>query len=181
MNLKRINSNDNCFNKAMEIYNGSFPIFERRTMDDQIKALEDENYHFEVIYDKEEIVGILLYWDMGRYKYIEHFAIDSKLRGKNYGSRMLKEFCDHNKNVILEIDPPIDEISIKRLNFYLKLGFKLQDFDYTHPSYRKGCKRHSLKIMTFNHNMLKEDYDTFNILLKRDVMKYSEFKDRLNN
>lgn len=82
MNLKRINSNDNCFNKAMEIYNGSFPIFERRTMDDQIKALDDTNYHFEVIYDKEEIVGILLYWDMGRYKYIEHFAIDSKLRGK---------------------------------------------------------------------------------------------------
>ena len=135
MNLKRINSNDNCFNKAMEIYNGSFPIFERRTMDDQIKALDDTNYHFEVIYDKEEIVGILLYWDMGRYKYIEHFAIDSKLRGKNY----------------------------------------------THPSYRKGCKRHSLKIMTFNHNMPKEDYDTFNILLKRDIMKYSEFKDRLNN
>ena len=118
---------------------------------------------------------------MGRYKYIEHFAIDSKLRGKNYGSRVLKEFCDHNKNVILEIDPPIDEISIKRLNFYLKLGFKLQEFDYTHPSYRKGCKRHSLKIMTFNDNMPKEDYDTFNILLKRDVMKYSEFKDRLNN
>ncbi len=181
MNLKRINSNDDCFSKAMEIYKGSFPIFERRTMDDQIKALEDENYHFDIIYDKDEIVGILLYWDMGRYKYIEHFAIDSKLRGKNYGSRVLKEFCNHNKNVILEIDPPIDEISIKRLKFYLKLGFKLQDFDYTHPSYRKGCKRHSLKIMTLNDNMSKEEFNTFSTLLKRNVMKYSEFRDRLNN
>ncbi|ELC8442467.1 GNAT family N-acetyltransferase [Clostridium perfringens] len=179
MKFIRINSNNECFNKAMEIYKVSFPIFEQRTMEDQIKALEDEDYHFNVIYDGDKMVGILLYWDMNGYKYIEHFAIDSSLRGKNYGSRVLKEFCKNNKNVILEIDPPIDEISIKRLNFYSKLGFKLQDFNHIHPSYRKECKSHSLKIMTFNENISKEDYDNFNNLLKKNVMKYSEVKDRL--
>ncbi|MDZ4992366.1 GNAT family N-acetyltransferase [Clostridium perfringens] len=179
MKFIRINSNNECFNKAMEIYKVSFPIFEQRTIKDQIKALEDEDYHFNVIYDGDKMVGILLYWDMNGYKYIEHFAIDSSLRGKNYGSRVLKEFCKNNKNVILEIDPPIDEISNKRLNFYSKLGFKLQDFNHIHPSYRKECKSHSLKIMTFNENISKEDYDTFNNLLKKNVMKYSEVKDRL--
>lgn len=179
MKFIRINSNNECFNKAMEIYKVSFPIFEQRTMEDQIKALADEDYHFNVIYDGDKMVGILLYWEMNAYKYIEHFAIDSSLRGKNYGSRVLKEFCKNNKNVILEIDPPIDEISIKRLNFYLKLGFKLQDFNHIHPSYRKECKSHSLKIMTFNENIFKDDYDNFNNLLKKNVMKYSEVKDRL--
>ncbi|EGT3615749.1 GNAT family N-acetyltransferase [Clostridium perfringens] len=179
MKFIRINSNDEYFNKAMEIYKVSFPIFEQRTMKDQIEALQDKDYHFDVIYDEDKMVGILLYWDMNEYKYIEHFAIDSSLRGKNYGSRVLKEFCKHNKNVILEIDPPIDEVSIKRLNFYLKLGFKLQDFNHVHPSYRKECKSHSLKIMTFNEDISKEDYDTFNKLLKKNVMKYSEVKDRL--
>lgn len=179
MKFIRINSNNECFNKAMEIYKASFPIFEQRTMEDQIKALEVEDYHFNVIYDGDKMVGILLYWDMNGYKYIEHFAIDSSLRGKNYGSRVLKEFCTNNKNVILEIDPPIDEISIKRLNFYSKLGFKLQDFNHIHPSYRKECKSHSLKIMTFNENISKEDYDNFNNLLKKNIMKYSEVKDRL--
>lgn len=179
MNFIRISSNDENFKKAMEIYKVSFPIFEQRTINDQIEALKDKNYHFDVIYHKDEFVGILLYWDMNGYKYIEHFAIDSSLRGKNYGSRVLKEFCKNNKNVILEIDPPIDEISIKRLKFYSKLGFKLQEFNHIHPSYRKECKSHSLKIMTFDENISKEDYNTFNKLLKKNVMKYSEVKDRL--
>lgn len=174
MDFKRIKKEDNFFNKAMEIYKESFPVFERRTTKDQIRALGDETYHFNIIYDKEELVGILLYWDIEPFKYIEHFAIDPKLRGRRYGSRVLEEFCACNKNVILEIDPPIDDISIKRLKFYESLGFRMQDFDYTHPSYRKDCKRHSLKIMTFNHDISKEEYDTFNKFLKKNVMKYSE-------
>lgn len=181
MNLVKISSKDSKFNKAMEIYKYSFPDFERRKEKDQLEALEDNRYHFEVIYDEEQLVGILLYWDMGSYKYIEHFAIDKNLRGKSYGSKILREFCRRNKNIVLEIDPPIDRVSIKRLNFYKNLGFTLEEYDYSHPSYRKDCKRHSLKLMTYGEKMISKEYENFNLFLNSAVLKYSELKNAYIN
>lgn len=125
-------------------------------------------------YENRELVGILLYWDLDNCKYIEHLAISPSLRGKNYGSRVLKEFCENNGTIILEIDPPVDDISIKRLNFYSNLGFKLQEFEHIHPPYRRDYKGHKLKVMSFNRNLSEDEYNTFNVFLKERIMKYSE-------
>lgn len=81
-----------------------------------------------------------------------------------------------NPNTILEIDEPVDEVSIKRLNFYSNLGFKLQQFNHIHPPYRKEFDGHSLKIMSFGRDLLGEEYDKFDEFLKYTVMKYSEVK-----
>lgn len=81
-----------------------------------------------------------------------------------------------NPNTIIEIDEPVDEVSIKRLKFYSNLGFKLQQFNHIHPPYRKGFDGHSLKIMSFGRDLLDEEYNKFNDFLKYTVMKYSEVK-----
>lgn len=175
MEFVRISSNDNSsFVDAMDIYKVSFPIFEQRIIKNQIDVLKDERYNFIVVYENRELVGILLYWDLDNCKYIEHLAISPSLRGKNYGSRVLKEFCENNGTIILEIDPPVDDISIKRLNFYSNLGFKLQEFEHIHPPYRRDYKGHKLKVMSLNRNLSEDEYNTFNVFLKERIMKYSE-------
>lgn len=58
-----------------------------------------------MILDKDVFVGIIFYWKTARYCYIEHFAIDPDMRGNSMGSRCLKQFCEMNHLVILEIDP----------------------------------------------------------------------------
>lgn len=177
MEFKRIKSKDDkYFNNTMEIYKTSFPIFEQRTMSNQIEVLEDKEYYSTIICENNALVGLLFYWKYEKYAYIEHLAIAPNLRGKNYGSKILKRFCEYNKYTILEIDEPIDEISIKRLKFYSEIGFKLQDFEHIHPPYRKDYKGHKLKVMSFNRDLSKEEYDKFNIFLKDKVMKYSEIK-----
>lgn len=177
MEFIRINSKDDkYFNDAMKIYQTSFPIFEQRTMKNQIEVLENKEYYSTIICENNILIGLLFYWKYGKYTYIEHLAISPSLRGKNYGSKILKIFCEDNKNTILEIDNPIDEISIKRLKFYSKIGFKLQNFQHIHPPYRKGYEGHNLKIMSFNRDLSKEEYDAFNVFLKTKVMKYSEKK-----
>lgn len=177
MEFIRINSKDDkYFNDAMKIYQTSFPIFEQRTMKNQIEVLENKEYYSTIICENNILIGLLFYWKYGKYTYIEHLAISPSLRGQNYGSKILKIFCEDNKNIILEIDNPIDEISIKRLKFYSKIGFKLQNFQHIHPPYRKGYEGHNLKIMSFNRDLSKEEYDAFNVFLKTKVMKYSEKK-----
>lgn len=175
MDFIRINSKeDKHFDDVMKIYQASFPIFEQRTLKTQIEALENEMYYCTIICENGMLIGLIFYWKYGKYTYIEHLAISPNLRGKNYGSKILKAFCEDNKHTILEIDNPIDEISIKRLNFYSKLGFKLQDFQHIHPPYRQEYDGHNLKIMSFNRDWSKEEYEEFNTFLKTTVMKYSD-------
>lgn len=45
------------------------------------------------------------------------------MRNKNYGSKILKDLKQKYKTLFLSIDLAIDEISIKRKNFYLRNGF----------------------------------------------------------
>lgn len=175
MQFKRITSKkDIYFDKLMEIYNYSFPEFERRTLNDQIEVLKNKNYKCTIVCEDNILIGIILYWEFENYKYIEHLAINKDFRGQSYGSKILKDFCSDNKIIILEIDLPIDEISIKRLNFYERLGFIMQEFDHIHPPYRKIYKGHKLKIMSFKRELLKKEYDKFNKFLEYEIMKYSE-------
>lgn len=175
MKFIRINSKDNpYFNDAMEIYKTSFPIFEQRTIKSQIEVLDHEDYYCMAVCECSKLIGILFYWKGNAFRYIEHLAISKELRGQNYGSKVLKEFCKNNKNIILEIDIPNDFISIKRLHFYSKLGFKLQEFNHVHPPYREAYKGHSLKIMSFEKDLTQKEYDQFNMFLINTIMKFSE-------
>lgn len=175
MNYIRIESIENIYwEDAMKIYKGSFPIFEQRTMENQIDVLEDEQYNCIAVCEAEELVGILFYWAFDKYKYIEHLAISPKLRGRNYGSRILKEFCDDDKTIILEIDLPVDEVSINRLRFYKNIGFKMQDVKHVHPPYRKEYEGHKLKVLSFNKDITDVEYNEFNSFLKDRIMKYAE-------
>lgn len=175
MEFIRITAKDHLhWEHLMAIYEGSFPIFEQRTMADQVAVLRDEQYHCVAVCEQDLLVGLLFYWEFGQYQYIEHLAIAPNLRGKNYGSRLLKEFCDNEHTIILEIDPPVDEVSIKRLRFYSNLGFKLQEFKHIHPPYRRGYEGHHLKVLSYNKDLSSGEYHMFNTFLVDRIMKYSQ-------
>lgn len=55
--------------------------------------------------------------------YLMFFAIDKKLRNKNYGAKVLEDLNDKYKTIFLSIEKPKDELSQRRKNFYLRNGF----------------------------------------------------------
>lgn len=139
MEFIRIKSKDDYYWKdLMKIYRKSFPLYEQRNAMNQLEVLKDENYYCTAICENKNLIGLLFYWNIDKYIYIEHLAISPKLRGKSYGSKIIKEFCKKDATIILEIDTPCEDISIKRLRFYSKLGFVIQDFSHLPPSYRNG-------------------------------------------
>lgn len=75
------------------------------------------------------------------------------------------------KTIILEIDPPIDEISIRRKLFYTRVGYKENTFNHIYPSYSKFNKGHSLSVMSYPDFLNQIEYDNFNLYLKNRVMK----------
>ena len=58
------------------------------------------------------LVGLVLYWELEHCFYIEHFCVLPELRGHRYGLTCLLDLlAEQGKPLILEIDPPVDRTS----------------------------------------------------------------------
>lgn len=156
-----------------KLYAHSFPIFEQRTPEQQAQAFASANYHLTGYVENQSFMGFIAYWEFPDYLYIEHFAINGHERGKGYGSQILNSFVtDKPKTVLLEIDPPIDEISTARLRFYQKCGFYQNPYSHIHPPYRKEYKGHSLRVLTTGTPLSAERYEQFKNDLTQQVMNF---------
>lgn len=76
--------------------------------------------------------------------------------------------------VILEIDPPVDDISIRRLHFYERLGFVANPYQYIHPSFRKPFTPHRLVLMSYPGAITYEEARSFADFVREAVLRYSE-------
>ena len=91
---------------VMALYHTSFPINEQRTGADHKAALEDERFYCLSAWEGEDFLGLLFCWKMKELFYVEHFAVNTQMRGSGIGSRLLADFCKDKPLVLLEIDPP---------------------------------------------------------------------------
>ncbi|WP_103070636.1 GNAT family N-acetyltransferase [Aquimarina sediminis] len=125
---------DKYFENAWRIYEESFPIEERRLIDAQAHVMKNPNYHFDIIIDEKQLVGFLLWWDFDSYRYIDHFATSIQQRNKGFGKLILEEFIGRtDKPIVLEVELPNSTINQRRINFYERIGFKLNSHYYEVP------------------------------------------------
>lgn len=135
--IVKINRNDKkSLRKIEKIYETSFHINERRNFKDVLVLIDNTSFNFNAIIFEEEIIGLFFYWTFPEFIYIEHFAIDESYRGNKIGSYILNKFLMiHEKQIILEVDLPSDDISLKRIKFYERYGFVICKEDYIQPPY----------------------------------------------
>lgn len=170
MEIHRITQpNDPLYPKAIELYKISFPLHEQRETPSQLCILQQDAYHFDVLCDNGEFVGEVLYWDMGGVFYIEHFCVLPSQRNKHYGQKILNAY--QATPLILEIDPPVDEISIRRKGFYERCGFVANPYSHIHPAYHRGNAGHELVVMSLPEMLEQDEYEQFNHYLQDIVMK----------
>ena len=165
---------DGRMERVMALYHTSFPINEQRTDADHKAALEDERFYCLSAWEGEDFLGLLFCWKMKELFYVEHFAVNTQMRGSGIGSRLLADFCKDKPLVLLEIDPPQDEISQRRLRFYERLGFVQNPYPHRHPPYRRGFEAHPLRVMTWPRATSRQEYDGFFDELRNSAMQYAQ-------
>ncbi|MDU1889787.1 MAG: GNAT family N-acetyltransferase [Dysgonomonas sp.] len=165
-------SKDKWYKPYREIYEVSFPVFEQRSEVQQLKAFESASYHLLIATEDEKLLSFISYWEFDGYVYIEHLAVNPEFRGQNIGSETLDLFANQiQKMVILEIDPPIDDISKKRLHFYEALGYKLNPFIHHHPAYHPSeYNPHELRVLSLDKEIKEKEYKQFCADLDNIVM-----------
>lgn len=172
MRFERLaDTHDERYNAARALYAVSFPYHEQRGDGAQAAALASADYRFELIYDGDEFAGLMLCWEAEDFIYVEHFCTVPELRGRGIGAEALALLAQNGKKIILEIDPPVDEISRRRKNFYERAGFVENPFAHVHPPYRAGFSGHPLVVMSYPSALAEADYREFDGYLNDVVMK----------
>lgn len=158
------------FGRAMALYEASFPRHEQRLPDEQRAVLSHPEYHFTQLFDGAEFVGLLLYWEAEDFRYVEHFCVRPELRGRRYGAKALEVLGRDGKTVVLEIDPPVDEIARRRQGFYQRCGFAVNPYPHVHPPYRPEYPGHELVVLSSPRALTQAEYGAFACYLSAVVM-----------
>lgn len=164
LTLTKIQTNHSLYNFVEGLLHQSFPVDERRD-DDVQRYNTDHNPAFNcyLITDEEgeneTAIGLITVWELNGFRYVEHLATSPKVRNKGYGKRIMETLKDEFPGtIILEVERPKDEMSIRRIEFYKRCGFSLCLQDYIQPPYRKGGNNLPLYLMYSGTASIDEQY-----------------------
>lgn len=170
--LKKSKEKD--FDKIYEIMKLSFPRDEYRPYERQKALLEEEAYQIYVLSDDEAggIKGFITIWEYEKLAFVEHLAVDPKYRNSGLGSVILKEAADMTgKMMCLEVELPEAEIAARRIGFYKRNGYYLNEYPYLQPALAEGQNPVPLFIMTTQKSVTKEEFEAIKELLYTKVYK----------
>jgi ribosomal protein S18 acetylase RimI-like enzyme len=139
------------------LYQSAFPADERRHFDDLTALAETQNeMRLKIEYIDGDLLGFIIYWEFESFVYVEHFAVDEQFRGNRYGSKIFQNFLKNTKKpVILEVEPPENTITQKRIRFYERMGMILNNFPYTQPPYSRD--KNPVKMLTMSSKNINEN------------------------
>lgn len=146
--------------QVTELYENSFPENERKDLRNLLK----ENQEIGEIYvftEKETFIGFVCLLNCLDISHIIYFAISPELRGKGYGSTIVKKICEYKKDyriiIDIEIETPVannNEQRRKRKQFYLRNGFADTLIKYT-------WRQDDFEIMSYGGTITEEEFFDF--------------------
>ena len=151
MIVNRITSNNEPkLERIFDLYLKSFPVQERRSVD-QLKCLieNQENMYFNSIEIEDTLCGFFVYWKIDDMYYMEYLSVFEDIRNMKIGQKLL-EWIDSNLHGlrVFEVEPPVDEMTTRRVNFYKRNGYQVIDRTYVQPSYTEDMDELPLWIMS---------------------------------
>lgn len=168
--------NPDAFDQVYHIMEGSFPEDERRTRAGQRALLDESAYRIYVqpAPDSDAPMGFLAVWDFDRFAYIEHFAVAPAYRCCGVGSRLLRELVAQlDKPVCLEVEPPETELAVRRIGFYRRCGFFLNEYPYLQPALAPDRKTLPLMVMTSGGTISRPQFELLRGVLYQRVYRVS--------
>lgn len=139
-------------------YLSSFPEEERRDWTGIIS--EDFQGQLYIITSEGTLLGFVTLWNILHVCYVEHLLIMSACRGQGIGAEVVQALQSHagDRTLLLECEPAYaSSMAQRRLDFYARLGFIMQDIDYIQPPYVQGgdsVPLHLLATEVLDRNLL---------------------------
>lgn len=161
LHFERIRTTDTDYAFLENLLHEAFPPEERRDDDAQRDNTDHRpQFHPHVIKDGDEPVGLMTYWKLDDFVYVEHFAVHASKRNGGYGARSMMHCLETaGAPVVLEVEMPGNELSRRRIAFYERCGFRLCLLPYRQPPYRDGDGWLPLYLMYAGIDDISEHFD----------------------
>jgi ribosomal protein S18 acetylase RimI-like enzyme len=162
------------FDNIYALMANSFPESELRTYEEQKKLLSHPRYQLCLKTDEEgRIAGVMAVWNITGFRFVEHLAVDPQKRNGGIGRKLLTDFLVAAPTpVVLEVEPPTGELEARRIAFYKRLGFHLNDYTYAQPPLRPGQPLLPLMLMSFPSPLSEQQFQLCRDTLYREVYGY---------
>lgn len=157
------------FEEGISLCFDAFPHAERRDREELLRVLKNPDYHFEVLVEEGRFLGIMLFWQTQDFLYLEHFSTMPSLRGQGLGCKALTLLKEKGHTIVLEIEPPADDLTRRRSGFYQRNGFVPTSHFHIQPKYHVGDADLQLQILSYPHGIGAEEYERFYKYLKKEV------------
>lgn len=160
MEIQPINTSSPLYAEAEALMADAFPPEERRPQAEQRERTDHQPlFHPNAILEDGKFAGLLNYWTLDGFIYAEHLATLPSLRGNGLGRRIMDGFIRQAATpIVLEVEPPTDELKQRRIHFYQRCGFVLwEQRTYTQPPYSSQLPPIPLRLMV--HGSLNEERD----------------------
>ncbi len=155
------------YRDALSLYEMAFPPVERRSSERMLP--EQAAFRGGVLTQDGALQGILFYWETAEFLFLEHFAMVAELRGRGLGAEALELLKNMKKPVILEIEPPVDELTSRRRGFYLRNGLRENSWQHFQAKYRQSDEPLELKLLSFPQPLTEEAWQGFEAWLAKTL------------
>lgn len=143
---------DEKFSRMFEIMECSFPKAEHGSFNLHRAEMRKPDFRC-LCYEPDGIpAGFMNFYmfEGENVAFLEHFAVSQELRGKGVGSGLMRYFREMTapRNIVLEVEPPEGEVERRRIAFYQRNGFILNNGDYFQPDFYGSDHGLPLKLMS---------------------------------
>lgn len=162
------------FERVFEIMREAFPVDERRTFDEQKNVLKNPLFDTLVYMDDGVIKGFITVYSFDGFCFIEHFAVASEYRNEGLGAKILQELLACGRKTCLEVELPKTEQAKRRIAFYERNGFYLNEYPYIQPPISQNTLPLPLLIMTSERKIDQREFLSIKNILYRNVYHVDE-------
>ncbi len=166
--IRIYNTSEIDFEAISALYISAFPSDERREIDVLKKMISHHSeMAFYVINLNEHFAGFLILWHFEKFLYVEHLAIKDDLRNNGIGKKifaLMKQIF--SGTILLEVEPPLDELSKRRIGFYEGVGFRVVLKKYLQPAYAKNKKSIPMWVLSNNERISETDLLEFLTIIR---------------
>lgn len=158
------------FDQVWAIYTASFADSERRSLGEQLEAMKQPHYRFSAILHGSDVVGVLAYWELTGFCFVEHFAISSAHRSGGFGHRVMALLQKHvQRPIVLDVAPfGSDQTAARRVAFYQRLGFHYCGVSVELPAYA-GKPVEASNLMAWPQALDRVDREVVLATIEREI------------
>ena len=161
------------FDEMYKIMEDNFPPDERRSYEGQKALMDLDNYCVYTVEENGVTIAFFAVWFLDGFVFAEHLAVDKKYHNGGIGTKLIKKVLDSlDIPMVLEIElENSSDMAKRRAGFYRRLGFNINKYEYSQPSYGEGKSAIPMHLVSYPDALDEVEFKDYKKIIYKEIYK----------